>query len=494
MNTLEECIPAASLTVSKLAEGFDMDKKRPPVIIGVMKTAFAALLLLLTAGAGAQNSKIKCYFNRPVNTGVSTGVNAVYLNTTFVDTAVAYINRSKYSLDICVYNYTYNSGDGLDAIATAVNSAYNRGVAVRWIYDGSSTNSGLALLNAGIATLGSPTGFSYGIMHNKFMVIDANSTNLADPVVFTGSFNFSRAQSDVDYNNIIVFQDKPLAQAFYAEFNKMWGGTGATPNLSASRFGPFKTASAQTSFTVNGTPVEVYFSPMDPSGTQLQNAINTVNSDLFFGIYTFTDTSIANLIKARKNAGFSVRGIMDSYSQGFTPYTTLSAALGSNLRVYSSSGTYHNKIMLVDAAVAGSDPQVFTGSFNWSISAQTKNDENSVVVHDAVVANQYYQSLCRNFTDLGGSACPLVGIDEFDLGPLEAVVYPNPASSALTVKIKNAGARLSARIVDLAGRELLSVSDVSDELLLDITPLQAGLYFVEMMRGDRSFSARFVKQ
>lgn len=471
-----------------------MDKKRPPVIIGVLKERLVALLLLATLAGQSQNPNIKCYFNRPVNTGVSTGINAVYLNTTFVDTTVAYINRSKYTLDICVYNYTYNSGDGLDAIATAVNNAYNRGVVVRWIHDGGSTNSGLALLNANIATLASPTGFSYGLMHDKFMVIDANSSNLSDPVVFTGSFNFSRAQSDVDFNNIIIFQDKPMALAFYNEFNKMWGGTGATPNLSASEFGPFKTPSTQTSFTVNGTPVEVYFSPKDNTGVQLQNAINSCNSDLFFGIYTFTDTTIANLIKAKNTAGFAVRGIMDSYSQGFTPYTTLSAALGSNLRLYSSTGTYHNKIMLVDAGVVASDPQVFTGSFNWSISAQTKNDENTVVVHDVAIANQYYQSLCRNFSDLGGSSCPLVGIEDFDYGPLEAVVYPNPATSTLSVQVKNAGKTLSARVTDLSGRTLIEGTEESDRMQFEVGSLSPGLYFVEILRGDRTFSARFLKQ
>jgi hypothetical protein len=61
--------------------------------------------------------------------------------------------------------------------------------------------------------------------------------------------------------------------------------------------------------------------------------------------------------------------------------------------------------MLVDPLNPSSDPQVFTGSFNWTAQAQFTNDENAVVIHDAAIANQYYQSVCKNFTDLGGTPC-----------------------------------------------------------------------------------------
>ena len=61
--------------------------------------------------------------------------------------------------------------------------------------------------------------------------------------------------------------------------------------------------------------------------------------------------------------------------------------------------------MLVDALSPSSDPQVFTGSFNWSASAQTTNDENSIVIHDSSIANQFYQSLCEDFTSMGGIPC-----------------------------------------------------------------------------------------
>ena len=383
-----------------------MFKSDKNTILRIFCVSFFFMVQSICIDCNAQNTKIKCYFNHPVNTVIATGINAVYLNSAFDDTVAAYINRAKYTIDIALYNYTSNSTNVVAKIATAANAAAARGVVVRWIYDGNSTNSGLTLLNSTIKTLASPLSSSvYNIMHNKFMVIDVNSPDEEDAVVLTGSYNWSSAQTYSDYNNIVFFQDQPLALAFYAEFNKMWGGTGPLPDYANSRFGVNKTPSAQNTFNVNGTMVEVYFSPKDPTGIQLQNAINTSNHDLFFGIYTFTDNAIANAIKNKYNSGITVKGIMDQFSVTYSAYSVLAPVLGSNMIVYATSDLYHNKIMLIDAFSPESDPQVFTGSFNWSGAAQTKNDEHAVIIHDGKITNQFYQSLCKDYTDLGGVPC-----------------------------------------------------------------------------------------
>jgi hypothetical protein len=450
--------------------------------------------IIFYAGIGrSQNPKIKCYFNHPVNNSVSAGTNAVCLNTAFADTLVAYINRAQQSIDLCIYNYYLTPGDGMDVIATAINNAYNRGVVIRWIGNGSSSNNGWANLNTNIKKLSSPTTQGYGICHNKFIVFDANSS---DAVVWTGSFNLTRQQNNYDYNNLLIIQDQPVAMAYYNEFNKMWGGAGISPNLSSSKFGINKTPSAVNTFTVNGTLVEVYFSPRDGAATHLKNAINTANSELFAGIYTFTDTSISNAVKASINQGRSVKMIMDQYSNTYPPYSVLNPLLGSNLKIYSNNTyLYHNKILLVDPLHTTSDPQVCTGSFNWSASADTKNDENLVIIHDAVLANEYYQSLCKNFTDVGGTVCPMVGIEDFDSGLQQMAVYPNPANQIITVKVKNAGEALCALLLDPIGNIIRTNTVVQkDELSMDVSNLPAGLYFVQVFRGDKIITSRLVKQ
>lgn len=362
-------------------------------------------MLLLCIQLSAQNAAIKCYFNKPVNTTISNGLNAAYLNNTFPDTIAAYINRAKYTVDIALYNYTANANSNVAKIATAVNAATARGVVVRWLYNIPGTaNSGLSLLNTQV-NKGQSANYSGYIMHNKFMVIDINSPDSNDAVVQTGSYNWSDFQTSEDYNNIIFIHSKQVALAFYNEFNQMWGGPGPTQNMANAKFSTFKTASTQTNFLVNGTPVQVYFSPKDSLGNRLESSINTAGNDLFFSIYAFTDFSISNDIKNRYSNGVSVRGIMDEFNNGNNAYNNLIPALGSNVIVFTGSDIYHNKTMVIDALDPSSDPHVFTGSFNWTGQGQFSNDENAVVIHDASIANQYYQSLCKNFTDLGGAPC-----------------------------------------------------------------------------------------
>ena len=277
------------------------------------------ILLLCVFSNFAFGQKIKVYFNNPVNTSVSAGVNAVYLNQSLDDTLVAYINRAQHSLDIAVYNYIQSGS--MSNIGLAVNNAYQRGVVVRWIYNGSSSNSGLSQLNSNIHTLTSPTTSGYGIMHNKFMIVDANYSNA---LVWTGSCNWDSEQFNQDVNNVIIFQDSALAHAYTTEFNEMWGSSGATPNSTNSKFGPFKTNNTQHNFSIDGVSVEQYFSPSDNTNDQIVNAIHSANHDLFFGVYTFTENQEADSIISKiQNQQVHTAGIIDQFSLSFSPYSTL---------------------------------------------------------------------------------------------------------------------------------------------------------------------------
>ena len=368
-----------------------------------------AMTFLAMTKATAQNPKIKCYFNHPVNTALSSGVVADDVKGNLPKTVVSYINNAKYSLDFAMYQYNSKAKDVVSVIAAAINNAHKRGVKVRWICNGTSNNAGLTLLDTSIHTLASPLeGVNgYGKMHDKFFIVDANSPDSNDAYVVTGSYNYTVEQTG-DYNNLLVLQNQPLAQAYYAQFNQMWGGTDSVPNLAKSVFGTHKKTSPLHYFNVNGTRVDVHFSPKDSTGVYFTNAIKSANSDLTFGIYSFHDNNIANEILKKYKANVIVRGIEDSSSQSFAPNTTLSGPLGNNFVVYSGNSTsalYHNKVLIVDALKPSSDPQVAAGSFNWETSAENLNDENSIIVHDSFIANEYYQSLCNDITVNGGSPC-----------------------------------------------------------------------------------------
>ncbi len=440
---------------------------------------------------GGAISNIRVYFNNPVDTTLSAGVNAVFLNGTLTDTLVAYINRANYTIDITQYDYTAYSSDQLSHIAIAINAAYNRGVKIRWIYNGSSANRGLKLLDTNIATLASPTGGPYNIMHDKFVVFDAHSPDSLMPIVWTGSADWSRDQMDSDYNNIIIFQNQKLALAYTAEFNQMWGDTAMLPDTLNSKFGPKKSNLGQHLFNVGGVQVELYFSPTDSTNSHILQSINSANTDLYFGVYTFTETSDANAIANQFNGGIYTAGILDQYSTAYAAYPILNAALGNtNLKVFTSSNTiYHNKYLIVDASNFCSDPQVLTGSHNWSNSADRQNDENTVIVHSDTIANIYYQAFSADFSSLGGTLtripnCVLSGKNEVKNKPLVSV-YPNPTTGILTIEGQLKGSVIS--FYNILGELVKSISVVDNKLVqLDISGLSNGVYLLRIVSSDNS--------
>ena len=73
---------------------------------------------------------IKIYFNVPVETAVSTGTDAIFLDNSLGDTIKAYIDRAKYTLDIAAYTW-----DTINNIHDNINEAWDRGVAVRLIFE-----------------------------------------------------------------------------------------------------------------------------------------------------------------------------------------------------------------------------------------------------------------------------------------------------------------------------------------------------------------------
>ena len=62
----------------------------------------------------------------------------------------------------------------------------------------------------------------------------------------------------------------------------------------------------------------------------------------------------------------------------------------------------HHKYAIVDYNSSNSDPIVLTGSHNWSTSAETKNDENTLIIHDLFVANEFYEEFTSRYNQVSG--------------------------------------------------------------------------------------------
>lgn len=338
------------------------------------------------------------YFNQWVDHDYAHPNNeAVYLPQTIDDTLVAYINRAQESIDVAIYNTT-SSSSVADYIG-ALNQAYANGVQVRVIYNGDTGNTGIAELNPAIPKLESPDAdfqAGIGIMHNKFFVFDANAADPNLPLVWTGSTNLTTQQINTDANHAVIIQDRSLAIAYEMEFEEMWGSTGINPDFANSRLGAAKTDNTPHVFNINGSRVECYFSPSDQTNSRILKAINEANDDLLVNTMLITKSDLANEIITKHNEGSNVAVLVNTESQSST-FNTMRNSLSGRLGEYTGvTGILHHKTMLANA-ISNLNPYVLTGSHNWSASAEERNDENTLVIYNESIVNQFFQEYMARY-------------------------------------------------------------------------------------------------
>jgi phosphatidylserine/phosphatidylglycerophosphate/cardiolipin synthase-like enzyme len=451
----------------------------------------AELQTTYIANQSTSTGTINVYFNHPVNTAFAQTENAVNLSNTLDDMLISYIDACVATLDIAIYS-SYSSS-GTTGIAGAINAAYTRGVQVRVIYNGSTSNI-IPLLNPAIPTLISPSGTSYGIMHNKFVVFDANNTNANLPYVWTGSTNWTTSQIDgPDKNNVIVIQDQALALGYKLEFEEMWGSSSMTPNLTLSKFGPFKTDNTPHNYVIGGKTVNNYFSPSDGVNAKIINAINSANSDIDIATMLITRSDISTALINKYNSGnFNTFIVLDSQNPSGNQFANLQSGISSSqVLSYTGSGIMHHKFMVIDNFDSSSDPQVLVGSHNWSSSAENKNDENTLIIHDANITNQYYQAFAYLYQEAGG----FLSSNENNPTTNELVLYPNPTSGEFTITKKNSFEDSNIAIYDILGKRVLKkqYNNLNNEII-DISNQANGLYFVDVNFNDKTQHFKLVKK
>ncbi|MCH8318205.1 MAG: phospholipase, partial [Bacteroidetes bacterium] len=188
--------------------------------------------------------------------------------------------------------------------------------------------------------------------------------------------------------------------AYTLEFEEMWGDTSATPNPGNAKFGPDKTNNTPHEFNIGGRLVELYFSPSDNTTSNILNAISTSDNDLEFALLSFTRNDLGTAVLDAHNAGVNVKGIMENENDSGSEYPFLTSNGVDLLSHMSVPNTLHHKYAVIDAANAASDPTLITGSHNWSTSAETRNDENTLFIHDEVIANMYLEEFMARYCEL----------------------------------------------------------------------------------------------
>tara|TARA_B100000900_G_scaffold156050_1_gene132666 strand:+ start:8804 stop:10864 length:2061 start_codon:yes stop_codon:yes gene_type:complete len=369
-------------------------------------TAFSAIGVFATVSNSS--GTVHAYFNNSVDHSVSIIQNAHNIGASMNDTIKAYIDKAEHTLDIAIYNHS----DAL--ITTAINDAYNRGVAVRYLTCGTTATLALGDLDPNIQVLEKLGGS--GIMHNKFVIIDAD---IADSSwVITGATNWTNGQLFDDYNNLLLIQDQSIARTYELEFNEMWGSDSLQPNANNALFGSNKTDNTPHLFSVNGDFMEVYFSPSDNTTNKLIDAFQTANDELNFALLVFTQNDLGWALENAHNNSVTVQGIIEQVNTTGSEYQYL---IDAGIDVRSHTGVpniMHHKYAIIDQSLASSDPLVITGSHNWSAAAENSNDENTVFYYNQNIANQYYQEFIERYNELAPTSIQLEENNPQDKGKL----------------------------------------------------------------------------
>lgn len=445
-------------------------------------TSFSSNIISSTTSAFPTTGAINVYFNKDVNTSVSSGVNA-NSNVNFPNVVINRINQAKRSIDVALYSLSGAVGAN---IASAIVAAKNRGVKVRVIgeYDTRTTAPWTTLINNSIPYINDAFGDNdgSGLHHNKFFIIDYRGGAPDSIWVITGSWNPTDPGTNNDRQNIVEIQDVALAGAYTVEFQEMWGSDTDIPNAQTSRFGLRKQNNTPHNFVVGSTKIQSYFSPSDQTTSQIGRTLSKAEKSINGSIMTFTRRDLADTVIAVKNRGRKARLVLSNNTDTGTQYFYLESN-GVDIRLKGfSDGLLHHKYAIVDAEPLGYTPYVITGSHNWSSSAENSNDENTLIIQDNQVANFYLQEFAARYYEAGGtdsiSLVTNIYSDDSKI-PTHFSLYqnfPNPFNPVTTIRFEVPYAqKVELKLYDMLGREV-------KELYKEIAP--AGLVAIDFNAGD----------
>jgi phosphatidylserine/phosphatidylglycerophosphate/cardiolipin synthase-like enzyme len=120
--------------------------------------------------------------------------------------------------------------------------------------------------------------------------------------------------------------------------------------------------------------------------------IEGAQQDVAFLAFALTSEDIARALAAKTAAGVRVRGVVDAGQAGnLGSRDDELLQAGVAVRLDGNPDRMHHKVFIIDSRI------VITGSYNFSRSAETENDENLIVLHDEAVAAVYLEEFERVF-------------------------------------------------------------------------------------------------
>jgi phosphatidylserine/phosphatidylglycerophosphate/cardiolipin synthase-like enzyme len=325
--------------------------------------------LTMKIGYGERSSWYEIYFTDPLNPEAESKSGGLDVPI------VQAIDAAQQSIDLAIYNLS------MESIGDALIRAHQRGVIVRMVMESENIDNKVtdAIKEAGIKIRNDRHGGKdTGLMHNKFLVIDRLE-------VWTGSLNFTASGVYADNNNLIRIYSDKLAENYTTEFNEMFVdgkfSYDARPDTPFPEF-----------FMPGGFKITTIFSPDDGGTRVVTDAIRSAEESVYFMAYAFTSLEIMKAMEEKSREGIKITGVLDQMqmkNQSSQRIVQTMHQLGLDVRQNSRDGLMHHKVMIVDSRI------VILGSFNFTFSAETRNDENLLAIEDPALAALFLEEFQR---------------------------------------------------------------------------------------------------
>ena len=139
---------------------------------------------------------------------------------------------------------------------------------------------------------------------------------------------------------------------------------------------------------------EVYFSLYGNPQKEIIKNINQAEAFINIAMYIFTDREIALPLAKARERGVKVRLYLDKdqvdykYSQ-----SRLLVQKGIKTRISTNNYVMHHKFAIIDNRI------LLTGSYNWTFSANNRNDENLMVIDDPEIIEIFQNQFIKLWTN-----------------------------------------------------------------------------------------------
>jgi phosphatidylserine/phosphatidylglycerophosphate/cardiolipin synthase-like enzyme len=290
------------------------------------------------------------------------------------------IDAAAEKIDIASYDFD------LLSLARALLRAKNRGVAVRIVVDSDNwSNEALDLLRGeGIPVAGDGRD---GLMHDKFVVIDGRE-------VWAGSMNLTVNDAYRNDNNLLRIRSAELARIFTAEFEEMFA---------AKKFGSSSpSGKAQPAVQAGAGTIEALFAPDEPVASRVIREIRAARTSIHFLAFSFTSGAIASAMLDRLPDGLALFGVLEgtqARSNSGAQFGALAAG-GATVHLDANPRNMHHKVIILDGRI------VIAGSYNFTASAENKNDEDLLILDNPELAAAFEAEFRRIFDRAAGADKP----------------------------------------------------------------------------------------